>query len=234
MLSVSKLCVSYGSIQSVRSIDVEVPEGQLVAMVGPNGAGKSSTMNAIGGLLKPSGGTVRLDGEVVTGRPAYRLVRKGLAIVPEGRMVAAPLSVAENLQGSRQRDRCSKALFNERLERVFGLFPVLHQRRKQVAGSLSGGEQQMLAVSRALLTMPRVLLLDEPSMGLSPAMVDTVFAAIIEIHKEGQTILLVEQNAELALELCDYALVLRRGEIAAQGTPAELRATEELREAFLG
>ena len=234
MLNVSNLCVTYGSIQAVRGIDLDVPEGHLVAIVGANGAGKSSTMNALGGLLKPSAGEILLDGRAVTGKPAYALVRLGIALVPEGRMVAAELTVLENLRQCRQRKRCTAAEFETGLQRVYDLFPRLYERRTQAAGSLSGGEQQMLAVGRALATQPRVLLLDEPSMGLAPSLVDIVFSAVLEIHKQKQTILLVEQNAELALELCDYALVLQRGEIAAQGTPDSLRGTDAFVTAFMG
>lgn len=234
MLTVSSLCVSYGSIQAIRGVDLEVPDGQLVALIGANGAGKSSTLNAIGGLLKPKSGRVLLDGKPVTGKPAHTLVRMGISLVPEGRLVAGALTVLENLRQCRQRKRCSAEDFELEMARVFELFPVLYERRSQLAGSLSGGEQQMLAVSRAMVTQPRVLLLDEPSMGLSAALVDIVFGAILEIHRRGQTILLVEQNAELALEACDYALVLQRGEVAARGTPAELRETDQFVTAFMG
>jgi branched-chain amino acid transport system ATP-binding protein len=211
-----------------------VPDGQLVSLIGANGAGKSSTLNAIGGLVRPKDGRILLDGKAVTGKPAYSLVRLGISLVPEGRLVAAGLSVHENLMQCRQRRRCSAANFQLELNRIFELFPTLHERRAQKAGSLSGGEQQMLAISRALATQPRVLLLDEPSMGLAPAMVDVVFGAILAIHDAGQTILMVEQNAELALESSNYLLVLQRGEIAAEGTPGELRGTGDLATVFLG
>jgi branched-chain amino acid transport system ATP-binding protein len=234
MLSVLNLCVSYGAIRATRGISFEVPDGQLVSLVGANGAGKSSTLNAIGGLVRPQQGEIRLGGKAVTGRPAYSLVRLGISLVPEGRMVAAGLTVQENLLQCRQRRRCTAANFQIELDRVFALFPKLYERRTQKAGSLSGGEQQMLAISRALVTQPRVLMLDEPSMGLAPALVDAVFGVILAIHDSGQTILMVEQNVELALESSDYMLVLQRGEIAAQGTPAELRGTGDLITAFMG
>jgi branched-chain amino acid transport system ATP-binding protein len=175
-----------------------------------------------------------LDGRPVTGKATHALVRLGIALVPEGRMVAPGLTVWENLRQCRQRHRCTAAAFEAELDRVYQLFPVLLDRKGQAAGSLSGGEQQMLAIARAMATQPRVLLLDEPSMGLAPSVVDIVFSAVLEIHKQGQTILLVEQNAELALELCDYALVLQRGELAAQGTPDSLRDTDAFVTAFMG
>ena len=231
MLSVSRLCVSYGSIRAVREISIDVAEGAFVSLIGANGAGKSSALNAIAGLVKPASGSVKLNGADVTGQPAFRLVKAGLAIVPEGRLVAAPLTVAENLEQSRQKRAGD---FGDRRGQVLDLFPALKGRLGQVAGSLSGGEQQMLAVSRALLTEPRVLLLDEPSMGLAPALVDTVFSAILEVHKQGQTILLVEQNAELALEASDYGYVLQRGEIVAGGEPDELRHSEALMAVLMG
>jgi len=162
MLSVLNLCVSYGAIRATRGISFEVPDGQLVSLVGANGAGKSSTLNAIGGLVRPQQGEIRLGGKAVTGRPAYSLVRLGISLVPEGRMVAAGLTVQENLLQCRQRRRCTAANFQIELDRVFALFPKLYERRTQKAGSLSGGEQQMLAISRALVTQPRVLMLDEP------------------------------------------------------------------------
>jgi len=234
MLSVSKLSVSYGPIQAVRGIDLEVPPGGLVALIGANGAGKSSALNAIAGLVRPSGGRVLLDGVDVTGLPAHKLVRKGVALVPEGRMVAAPLTVFENLHLCRRASGKSADAFAQGLESVYTMFPVLHSRRDQHAGLLSGGEQQMLAIARAVMTSPDVLLLDEPSMGLAPAVADVVFAALLEIHAAGQTILLVEQNAELALEVCDWGWVLQRGEIAASGTPADLRGTSEVAAAMMG
>ncbi|MGD9990890.1 ABC transporter ATP-binding protein [Pseudonocardia sp.] len=234
MLSVSRLSVSYGPIQAVREIDLDVPDGHFVSLIGANGAGKSSALNAVAGLIRPKGGRVLLDGEDVTGIPAHKLVRRGVAIVPEGRMVAAPLTVYENLRQCRAAGGRTAAQFEQELQSVYDMFPVLRSRRHQPAGLLSGGEQQMLAIARGVLTNPRVLLLDEPSMGLAPAVIDVVFNALLEIHHAGQTILLVEQNAELALEICDYAAVLQRGEIVARGTPAELRGTNEVVWALLG
>jgi branched-chain amino acid transport system ATP-binding protein len=233
MLNVSKLCVSYGSIQAVLDLELTVREGQFVAMVGSNGAGKSSTLNAIAGLIKPSSGQVIFEGANVAGKPTYRIVRKGLTLVPEGRMVAAPLTVGENLRLSRLK-RTTTQDFEAKLAWMHDLFPVLKARSTQLAGSLSGGEQQMLAVARAVLTEPKLLLLDEPSMGLAPAMVDTVFGALLELYREGQTILLVEQNAELALEIADYGYILQRGAVTAAGQPDELRAASGFATAVMG
>lgn len=234
MLSVSKLSVSYGPIRAVKEIDLEVPKGSLVALVGANGAGKSSALSAISGLIRPAGGKVLLDGEDVTGIPAHRLVHKGISLVPEGRMVAAPLTVLENLTHCRRASGRSQAEFDAELESMYETFPVLKERRGQYAGLLSGGEQQMLAIARGVLTNPQVLLLDEPSMGLAPAIVDVVFSALMDIHASGLSILLVEQNAELALEICNWGCVLQRGEIVASGTPDELRGTREVVAAMMG
>ncbi|MTD54964.1 ABC transporter ATP-binding protein [Amycolatopsis pithecellobii] len=233
MLEVTDLWVSYGGIAAVRGVDLTVAKGSLVALIGSNGAGKSTTLNTIAGLTKSRKGTVTFHGENVTGRPAHRLVRAGLALVPEGRMVAAPLTVAENLRQAGYSKRLSTSDFAREYERVLSLFPVLGKRSAQIAGSLSGGEQQMLALGRALLTGPDLLLLDEPSMGLAPVMVDTVFDAIRAIHAGGMTILLVEQNAELATEVCDEAVVLQRGEVLVRGRGRDVLEDETLRAAFL-
>jgi branched-chain amino acid transport system ATP-binding protein len=230
MLSVSALCASYGAIRAVDGIDIAVDEGRFVTILGANGAGKSTTLRAIAGLHRPVTGTITLDGTAIGHLPAHRVVRRGLALVPEGRMVVAPLTVAENLLLSRHAGRGDE---RELLDRVYTLFPRLAERRRQMAGLLSGGEQQMLAIGRAMMTAPRVLLLDEPSMGLAPAIVDQVFAAIVTLHRAGQSILLVEQNAEITLELCDYAYVMRRGAIVAQGTAAALRADAGVLDAYL-
>ena len=230
MLSVSGLCASYGAINAVTDLSLEVGEGRLVCVLGANGAGKSTTLRAISGLHRPVVGSVRLGGAEIGTLPAHRVVRAGLAHVPEGRMVVAPLTVEENLRLSRYAGRGDEA---EMMARVYALFPRLAERRRQVSGLLSGGEQQMLAIGRAMMTQPRVLLLDEPSMGLAPAIIDQVFRAIVTLHKQGQSILLVEQNAEITLEICDYAYVMRRGSLVAQGTGAELRADASLLEAYL-
>jgi branched-chain amino acid transport system ATP-binding protein len=230
MLSVSALSASYGAIRAVGGISLEVGEGRLVSVLGANGAGKSTTLRAISGLHRPIAGSVKLAGAEIGTLPAFRVVRAGLAHVPEGRMVVAPLTVEENLRLS---SSAGRGVERAMMDRVLDLFPRLAERRRQIAGLLSGGEQQMLAIGRAMMTDPRVLLLDEPSMGLAPVIVDQVFAAIVTLHKQGQSILLVEQNAEIALEICDYAYVMRRGGIVAQGTGAELRADANLLETYL-
>lgn len=222
MLTVESLEVTYGPIRAVAGLDIKLGRGAVAALIGANGAGKSSTMGAIGGLLRPSGGRVLFDGADVTGMPAHRVARRGMALVPEGRMVVGCLSVQENLDLSAYaRGRRRTALVDE----VYDLFPRLAERRSQTAALMSGGEQQMLAIGRALMTAPSVLLLDEPSMGLSPAMVDIVFSAITAIRAAGMTMLLVEQNAALAFPMADHVCLIQRGTIVAEGTPEELERT---------
>jgi branched-chain amino acid transport system ATP-binding protein len=230
MLSVSGLSASYGAIRAVEEISIEVGAGRLVAILGANGAGKSTTLRSVAGLHRPVQGSITLDGVDISKLTTHQVVRQGLALVPEGRMVVAPLTVAENLALSAFAGRGEEARL---LERVYALFPRLAERRAQVAGLLSGGEQQMLAIGRAIMTSPRVLLLDEPSMGLAPAIIDQVFGAIVTLHRQGQSILLVEQNAEISLEIADYAYVMRRGRVVAQGTGSELRADANLLQTYL-
>lgn len=234
ILVVEGLTVAYGGIQAVKGIDFTVPEGSLISIIGSNGAGKSTTLTTIAGLLQQGRGSVRFLGKEILGKPASRLVRAGLALVPEGRMVAPPLTVRENLLQSKAAGRLDREQFDATYDRVMELFPVLGTRSGQLAASLSGGEQQMLALGRALLTGPRLLMLDEPSMGLAPVMVDIVFSAIEKVHADGLTVLLVEQNAARALDICDHAIVLQRGEIAIGGDPDELRREPAVMEAFLG
>lgn len=231
MLSVTGLSASYGAIRAVASIDIEVAKGAFVAILGANGAGKSTTLRSIAGIHRPITGSIRLEGEEIGRLRLHQVVRRGLAFVPEGRMVVAPLSVEENLRLSAFAGRGNQAAL---LERVYHLFPRLAERRWQTAGLMSGGEQQMLAIGRALMTAPAMLVLDEPSMGLAPAIVDIVFDAIVELHKSGQSILLVEQNAAIALSVCDDAYVMKRGVIVAHGTPDSLRNSAEIAEAYLG
>ncbi len=230
MLSVSGLCASYGAIRAVSGIALAVPPAGMVAILGANGAGKSTTLRSIAGLHRPVRGHILLDGTDIAALPLHRVVRRGLALVPEGRMVVAPLTVEENLRLSRYARRGQEA---DLLARVYDLFPRLKERRRQVSGLLSGGEQQMLAIGRALMTAPQVLLLDEPSMGLAPAIIDLVFAAIVALHRQGQSILLVEQNAEITLAICDYAYLMKRGEIVAEGSAAALRADQAVLDAYL-
>ncbi|GAA1019489.1 ABC transporter ATP-binding protein [Acrocarpospora pleiomorpha] len=234
MLAVSKLCAAHGVVEAVRDVDVQVPQGALVALVGANGAGKTTTLNSIAGLHKPSSGRVLVGGRDVTGWPCHRLVRAGVALVAEGRRVAPSLTVLENLELASYAKRRDKADFQQQIGRVYDLFPVLAERRGQYAGLLSGGEQQMLAVGRALMTRPDVLVLDEPSMGLAPSIVDVLFTTISTLHETGSTILLVEQNAELALAVSDYVYVMHRGRIVAEGEPDELRSRPEIMTALFG
>lgn len=231
MLSVSNLSCSYGAIEAVRDVSLEVADGALCALIGSNGAGKTTTIKAIMGLLRSRSEGIVFGNHTITGWPTYRIVRSGVGYVPEGRMVVAPLTVAENLSISASR-RASRG--SDPRDRVLSLFPRLAERLHQVAGSMSGGEQQMLALGRALMTEPDLLLLDEPSMGLSPAMVDTVFDAIVEIHRQGTTVLLVEQNAALALEVATHCYVVHRGEITLSGVPTVVASTEEFASAYLG
>ena len=232
MLEVRGLEVHYGGICAVRGVDLDVAAGEKVALIGANGAGKTSTLKAIARML-PARGSVKLGGEAIEHAPPHLLVRKGLALVPEGRGVFARLSVLENLEmGAYVRD--DKAAIEADIERVFGLLPRLKERAGQTAGTLSGGEQQMVAIGRALMSRPRLLLLDEPSMGLSPIMVDTVFDVIRQVVQDGVTLLLVEQNARLALSLCDRGCVMDGGEITLSAPAAELLDNPAVRAAYLG
>jgi branched-chain amino acid transport system ATP-binding protein len=233
LLEVSDLQVSYGAIKALRGISFHVEQGQVVSLIGANGAGKSTTLNTISGLLRPSSGMIRFDGQAVTGWRADRIAGLGLAQVPEGRQVIAPLSVLENLQLGAFRRRDKTAIARD-LDDIFERFPRLHERRNQKSGSLSGGEQQMLAVGRALMMRPRLLMLDEPSMGLAPILVNQVFKIIADIKAQGIPILLVEQNARKALQVADYAYVLERGLIAKEDAAESLREDESIIATYLG
>ena len=233
MLTVQGLQVAYGGIKAVKGIDLNVGRGELVALIGANGAGKSSTLKALSGLLKPNAGRIDYDGAEITGKPAYHLVRRGLALVPEGRGVFPRLTVAENLaMGAYIHD--DKAVVARDFERAYALFPRLAERRTQPAGTLSGGEQQMLAMARALMCRPRLLLLDEPSMGLAPLMVQKIFETVRAVAAEGVTMLLVEQNAKLALETCDRGYVMESGSIVLADNAKTLLASPQVRQAYLG
>jgi branched-chain amino acid transport system ATP-binding protein len=234
ILRVSRLCSGYGAIEAAKDVSLDVGRGELVALIGPNGAGKSTLINSLAGLVRMTSGSVLFDGREVRSDSSSRRVRSGIAVVPEGRHVVAPLTVAENLSLSaygRGRARSGEGWGEDR---VYSLFPRLAERRHQLAGSLSGGEQQMLALGRALLTDPDLLLLDEPSMGLAPSVVDKVFDSIIEINQAGVSVLLVEQNVALSLSVADHCHIMQRGRIVLAGTPAELRGSTELEEAYLG
>lgn len=232
MLSVTRLEVAYGGIQAVKGIDLEVRDGELVTLIGANGAGKTTTLKALAGLIKPRAGSVQYNGRDITGMPAHELVRLGLALVPEGRGVFARLTIHENLaMGAYTRGNRGLA---QDFDRAYGIFPRLAERRRQLAGTLSGGEQQMLAIARALMSRPRLLLLDEPSMGLAPLMVQKIFETIRAVAAEGVTLLLVEQNAKLALEACDRGYVMESGSITLAGEARALLVNPQVREAYLG
>ena len=233
MLEIKDLYVRYGMIEAIKGISFEVRDGEIVTLIGSNGAGKTTTMHAISGLLKPASGSIMLDGVELTKTPNHKIVSMGLAQVPEGRRVFAQQTVEENLLlGAYARK--DKDGIQKDLEHVYDLFPRLLERKKQLAGTLSGGEQQMLAMARALMSRPKILLMDEPSMGLSPLLVKEIFHIIQDINKDGTTILLIEQNAKMALAIADRAYVLETGKISLEGTGEELSASEEVRKAYLG
>jgi branched-chain amino acid transport system ATP-binding protein len=233
LLKVSDVKVGYGGIQAVKGVSLEVREGELVSLIGSNGAGKTTTMKAITGLLPLGGGHIQLAGKTIDGQGPWDLVQQGLAMVPEGRGVFTRMTIVENLQmGAYIRD--DNAAIAEDIERVFATFPRLKERRDQLAGTMSGGEQQMLAMGRALMSRPKVLLLDEPSMGLSPIMVDKIFEVIQEVSAQGVTILLVEQNASRALQIADRGYVMESGLITLSGDAHEMLHDPKVREAYLG
>ncbi|HEY8244710.1 MAG TPA: ABC transporter ATP-binding protein [Casimicrobiaceae bacterium] len=233
LLALEGLKVAYGGIQAVKGIDLVVGKGELVCLIGANGAGKTTTLKGVTGLQPVSGGSVRYDGNDVTGFRAFELVRRGLAMVPEGRGVFGGLNIEENLaMGAYTRN--DKAGVRADVERAFTLFPRLKERRRQTAGTLSGGEQQMLAMARALMSRPRMLLLDEPSMGLAPLMVQKVFETVLAVSAEGVTILLIEQNAKLALEVSHRGYVMESGEITLAGDAKALLHDDKVRAAYLG
>lgn len=232
MLTVSNLSSNYGNIRAVKHVDLEVAKGSVVSLIGANGSGKSTTMKAIAGQQKAAAGNVVFEGDDITNWPPHRIVRRGLCFIPERPgSILAPLTVDENLLLSSYAGRGDQQALKER---VFDLFPRLAERRKQAAGSMSGGEQQMLALGRGLMTDPTMLLIDSPVIGLAPSIVDQVYEAILEVHREGVTILMIEQNAAMALVVSDYAYVLHRGRNALEGTGAELRDSQEVVDAYLG
>ena len=233
MLKVDNIDVYYGAIHAIKGISIEVPKGEIVTLVGSNGAGKSTTLRTISGLMKPKNGTILFEDKNIVGVPAHKIVGMGLCQVPEGRHVVANMSVMENLElGAYLRN--DKDGIARDLEDVFKKFPRLLERKDQISGTLSGGEQQMLAMGRALMSRPRLLLLDEPSMGLAPLLVKEIFNIIKEINESGTTVLLVEQNANMALSIADKAYVLETGRIALAGTAQELASSEAVRKAYLG
>ncbi|MEI7455657.1 MAG: ABC transporter ATP-binding protein [Nitrosomonadales bacterium] len=233
MLDVRDLQVGYGGIHAVKGIDFHIGQGELVALIGSNGAGKTTTLKALAGLIAPAGGEIHYDGSVLNAVPAHQRVSMGIALVPEGRGVFARLTVAENLLMGAY-SRCDQAEINEDLARMYALFPRLVERRDQLAGTLSGGEQQMLAMARALMSRPRLLMLDEPSMGLAPLMVKKIFETIREVAAQGMSILLVEQNARLALQVSSRGYVMEGGSITLSGASADLLGSDAVQRAYLG
>lgn len=232
MLEVNDLNVFYGSIHAIKGISFEVNEGEIVTLIGANGAGKSTTLNTVGGLLKAKSGNVKFGGKDLTTTPAHKILREGMALCPEGRRIFQQLTVKENLEMGAYTRNNAEAL--ETIEKVFEQFPRLKERQKQIAGTLSGGEQQMLAMGRALMSKPRLMMLDEPSMGLAPILVEQIFDIISALNKDGTTILLVEQNAQMALSIADRAYVLETGRIVNSGTGEELLHDDSVRKAYLG
>ncbi|HIU63947.1 MAG TPA: ABC transporter ATP-binding protein [Candidatus Avacidaminococcus intestinavium] len=233
MLKIDNMDVYYGAIHAIKGISIQVPQGEIVTLVGSNGAGKSTTLQTISGLLKPKNGTILFEDQHIEGLAAHKIVSMGLCQVPEGRRVFANMTVLENLELGAYL-RSDKDEIARDLEDVFKKFPRLLERKNQLSGTLSGGEQQMLAMGRALMSKPRLLLLDEPSMGLAPLLVKEIFNIIQEINESGTTVLLVEQNANMALSIADKAYVLETGRIALAGTAKELASSEAVRKAYLG
>jgi branched-chain amino acid transport system ATP-binding protein len=233
LLEVDDVHTYYGHIHALKGVSLTVEKGEIVTLIGANGAGKSTTLNTISGLLRPRQGNIRLNDEDLGAYPAHEIVAKGIVQVPEGRHVFSRLSVMENLEMGAY-TRGDRQSIRDTTERVFALFPRLKERRNQVAGTLSGGEQQMLAMGRALMAHPKVLLLDEPSMGLAPVLVDSIFDIIKQLHDDGTTILLVEQNARMALQIADRGYVLQTGQVVLSDTAEKLRQDETVKKAYLG
>ena len=233
MLKIDNINVYYGAIHAIKGISLEVREGEIVTLIGANGAGKSTTLRTISGLLKPKSGKISFLGKDIAGKPAHEIVREGISQVPEGRRIFAEMSVLENLELGAFIRKDADGIKAD-MEMVFRRFPRLEERKAQQAGTLSGGEQQMLAMGRALMSRPKLLLLDEPSMGLAPLLIREIFSIIEDINKTGTTILLVEQNANMALSIADRAYVLETGRITLSGDAAKLAASEDVRKAYLG
>ena len=232
MLEVQDLHVSYGNIEAVRDVSVTAERGKVTLVLGANGAGKTTTLKAIAGLMSPASGSVKLDGADITGLAAHKVARKGVALVPEGRRVFAPLSVAENLRLGGY--LASRQEYDKALARVYEMFPILATRRDKAAGLLSGGEQQMLAFARALMSQPKVILMDEPSMGLAPVVVDSILVKVRELADSGIGVLMVEQNAEAGLDVADHVVAVARGEVVYSGAVNEARNNASVLRAFLG
>ena len=232
LLEVKDIQVYYGAIHAIKGVSFEVNEGEIVTLIGANGAGKTTTLDTIAGLLRSRGGDIVFQGESIAHKAPHLIVKDGLALVPEGRRVFAQMTVEENLEMGAFTH--ANSTVEPGLEKVYELFPRLKERRRQVAGTLSGGEQQMLAMGRALMSAPKLMMLDEPSMGLAPILVEQVFDIIQSLHKAGTTILLVEQNAQMALSIADRAYVLENGKVSLSGTGEELAKSEQVQKAYLG
>jgi branched-chain amino acid transport system ATP-binding protein len=234
VLRIEDLSVNYGGVAALRGVSLEVPAGGLVTLVGRNGAGKSTLVRAVSGMVRPAGGRVTFDGERVDGRPAYRIARRGLVHVPEGRQVLGPMSVRENLELGRVAAPSPRRPLEEQLEEIYDLFPILRERAAQLAGSQSGGEQQMLALGRALMAKPKLMLLDEPSLGLAPIVVHEVFEVLKRLNEQGIAILLIEQNVKRALEAATYCYVLDQGRVVREGSSDVLRHDRAIQADYLG
>ena len=233
MLEVADLVTAYGKIEALKGVSLSVAGGQITCLLGPNGAGKTTLMMTIAGILQPRRGSIRLDGKEVAGQPPARIVRQGVVLVPENRLVFPQMSVRENLlAGAYQRD--GKAEVAADVERMYERFPRLRERSEQLAGTLSGGEQQMLAVARALMSRPRLLLMDEPSLGLAPLVVEEIFRIVAELHRDGTSIFLVEQNAHMALKVAHHFYLMEQGRVTFSGTPGQLAEDEVIQRAYLG
>lgn len=233
MLEVADVCTAYGKIEALKGVSLSAAEGRITCLLGPNGAGKTTLMLTVAGILKPKRGSIRLGGEDIAGRTAASIVARGLALVPENRLVFPQMSVEENLQAGayQRRDRAGIAAD---ITRMYGRFPTLEERRGQLAGTLSGGEQQMLAVARALMSKPRLLLMDEPSLGLAPLIVEQIFAITAELNKDGVTIFLVEQNAHMALKVAHHFYLMEQGRVTFSGEPGKIAEDEVIQRAYLG
>lgn len=231
MLKINDLHVSYGGIRAIRGVSLEIPDKKIVTLIGANGAGKSTTLRTVAGLVKPDSVSIELDGEELTGKSPNEIIERGIALVPEGRRVFSNLTVLENIKigGYLRKDS-----LDSDIKKMYDLFPILKERNWQQAGTLSGGEQQMLAVARALMSKPKIIMMDEPSLGLAPLIVRDIFDIIKEINNQGVTVLLIEQNANMALKIADKAYVMETGKITMTGTGAELLADEDIRKAYLG
>jgi branched-chain amino acid transport system ATP-binding protein len=235
MLTLTNIHTFYGPIEALKDINIEVKQGEIVCLIGSNGAGKSTTLMTISGILKPSSGNIQFEGKTINGFPPHRIVKMGISQVPEGRRIFPKLTVKENLEmGAYSKFKVQSSKFKVQLDKIYELFPVLKERHKQLGGTLSGGEQQMLAIGRALMPSPKLLLLDEPSLGLAPIIVSKIFKTIKEVNREGVTVLLVEQNARAALKLSNRGYVLENGRVAMQGKGEDLMNNEEVRKAYLG